>query len=379
MQDHFRAIVFFCSHFHFGLRFNFGDGLHMLFLNRLCDGLAHSLCDRCILLQRWHHGIDACGDDGDADLAFKFGIEGRPENDICIRVDLAAHLIGGLVEFKQRHVIAAGNIDQHALGAAHRNIVEQRVVDGQLGSFESAVFAFGFAHAHHGCAHAAHDRADVGEIEIDQAGHDHQIGNASDTGIQHIICHAEGFGEGRTVIRDAEKVLVRHDDHRVDVFLDASEAFFRKGHAARAFKTERLGDHGDGQNVHFLRGPRNHRGCAGSGSAAHASGDEDHVGAFEALADLIHGFFGGFRANVRAGACAKARGRFRAELDAVFRFGTGKGLSVSVGNDKLDTLQVCLDHVVDGIASGTANTKDQDPGLEFMCHSSSSPYRHKPC
>jgi hypothetical protein len=41
--------------------------------------------------------------------------------------------------------------------------------------------------------------------------------------IQHLVGHAEGFGEGRLVVGDAEQVLVRNDDQRIDMLcsLDA--------------------------------------------------------------------------------------------------------------------------------------------------------------
>ena len=64
---------------------------------------------------------------------------------------------------------------------------------------------------------SGHLGANVGEIQIDEAGHHHQIGDAADTRVKHLIRELEGFGERRALIGDAEKVLVRDDDQRVDV------------------------------------------------------------------------------------------------------------------------------------------------------------------
>jgi hypothetical protein len=57
------------------------------------------------------------------------------------------------------------------------------------------------------------------------------------------------------------------------------DALQRDLHAAAAFERERLGDHGDGQDAHLLGQLRHHRRGAGAGAAAHAGGDEHHVGA----------------------------------------------------------------------------------------------------
>src|SRR5690606_13413635 len=111
---------------------------------------------------------------------------------------------GSFVEFEQRHVIAAGDVHQHALGALDGDIVEQGIVDGAFGSLEGAGFACGFAHAHQGGAHAAHDGADIGKVEVDQTGHDDQVGDPAHAGIEHVIGHAKGVREGRLVVGNTE-------------------------------------------------------------------------------------------------------------------------------------------------------------------------------
>jgi hypothetical protein len=40
-----------------------------------------------------------------------------------------------------------------------------------------------------------------------------------------------------------------------------------------------FGHHADGEDAHVARGFCDHRGGAGAGTAAHAGGDEHHVGA----------------------------------------------------------------------------------------------------
>jgi hypothetical protein len=95
---------------------------------------------------------------------------------------------GGLVDFEQGHVHAAGDVDQHALGALHRDFVEQRVGDRASAAI-SARSRPRLARAHHRLAHLAHDGADVGEVEVDQARHDHQVGDAAHARIEHLVGH----------------------------------------------------------------------------------------------------------------------------------------------------------------------------------------------
>ena len=54
---------------------------------------------------------------------------------------------------------------------------------------------------------------------------------------------------------------------------------------------------------------------AGAGAAAEAGGDEDHVGAFERLDDLVGVFERGLAADFGIGAGAEAVGELGAELD----------------------------------------------------------------
>ena len=66
------------------------------------------------------------------------------------------------------------------------------------------------------------------------------------------------------------------------------EAGFRAASALSPLEEERLGDDADGERALFARDLRDDRRSAGAGSAAHAGGDEDHVGALMQLLDPLH-------------------------------------------------------------------------------------------
>src|SRR5260370_659045 len=108
---------------------------------------------------------------------------------------------------------AAGNGAPPTLWAARGG---PRAASGRL--------ALGLAGAHHRLAHLAHHRADVGEVEVDETRHDHQVGDAAHAHVQHVVGHLEGVGEGRLLVGDLEQVLVGNDDQRVDHLLQFQDA-----------------------------------------------------------------------------------------------------------------------------------------------------------
>jgi hypothetical protein len=308
---------------------------------------------------------DAGGDHGHPHLAVQLLVEGRPEDDVGVGVDLVADAVGGFVDLEQGHVHATGDVDQDALGPLHRGVVQQRVGNGGFGGRDGAAVAFGFAGAHHRLAHFAHHGADVGEVQIDQAGHDHQVGDAAHAGIQHVVGHLEGVGEGGALGGDAEQVLVGDDDQGVDIGRQLFDGPFGGAHAVGALEVERLGHHADGQDALVAGGPGDHRGGARSGAAAHAGGDEHHVGAGDLADDFLKAFLGGGAADLGARAGTQPLGDGGAQLDAALGARLGDGLGVGVGDDELDAFQLRGDHVVDGVAAGTADADDGDLGLQF--------------
>ena len=171
------------------------------------------------------------------------------------------------------------------------------------------------ARAHHRLAHFAHHRADVGEVEVDESFLDHQVGDAGDARIEHLVGHAEGIGESGLVVGDAEQVLVRNDDQRIDVLLQLLDTLVGDAQATLALEVERLGHDADGQDALFARRAGDDGGSAGAGAAAHAGGDEAHVRAQQVIADLVDGFLGGGAADFRLRAGAQTLGDGDAHLD----------------------------------------------------------------
>src|SRR3546814_19814164 len=63
----------------------------------------------------------------------------------------------------------------------------QRVCNGPFSGFKCTAVTFGFAGAHHRLAHFPHDRTDVGEVEVDEARHNHQVSDTANTLLQHFV------------------------------------------------------------------------------------------------------------------------------------------------------------------------------------------------
>ncbi|MNQ98645.1 hypothetical protein D3C85_1143490 [compost metagenome] len=197
--------------------------------------------------------------------------------------------------------------------------------------------------------------------------------------MQHLVGHAEGVGEGRALVGDAEQVLVRNDDQGVDVALQLGDAGVRQTHAVTAFEGEGLGHDADGQDAPVAGALGDDGGRAGAGAAAHAAGDEDHVRAVQVRVDFVSALLGGVHADFGVGAGAEALGDGLAQLDATVGLGEAQMLSVGVGDDELDPFKAGVDHIVHGVPARAADAEDDDPGLQFRVLRLHQRERHDCC
>jgi hypothetical protein len=97
----------------------------------------------------------------------------------------------------------------------HRSIFEQGAGDGPVRRIEGPHVAFPDPGAHDGQAHAGHDRLDIREVEVDQAGDQNQIRDALNRLPQHVVRGRKRLGQGRGPIDRGEEPLVRDRDDRV--------------------------------------------------------------------------------------------------------------------------------------------------------------------
>jgi hypothetical protein len=158
-----------------------------------------------------------------------------------------------------------------------------------------------------------------------------------------------------------QQPVVGDGDEGVDVLAELEDPLL--GHLAppRPLEAERLGHHGHGEGADVLRHMRDDRRRAGSGPAAHAAGDEHHVGAVEHVEDFRVRLERRVPAHLRVRAGAEAAGQLQAELQPGGRPGAAERLRVGVGRDELDPEQAGVDHPVHRVASPAPDSDHLDP------------------
>ena len=223
-----------------------------------------------------------------------------------------------------------------------------------------ALVALAEARAHERAAHAGHDRAHVGEVDVDEAGHHDQIADAAHGGQAHAVHHVEGFAQGQVLAGEPDQAVVGDHDERVDGLGQLGDAAGGLLLALQALEHEGLGHHADGQRTHLTGRARDDRRGAGAGAAAHARGDEHHVRAGQHLADALGILESGGAADIGIGAGAKSLGQGLADLDLGRRLVGLQHLAVGVGGHEIHALDTGFDHGVDGVAAAATHADHLD-------------------
>ncbi len=95
---------------------------------------------------------------------------------------------------------------------------------------------------------------------------------------------------------------------------------------------------------------------------AHPAGDEDHVGAFEHLPQLLAALLGGLLADLGIRSGAKPLGELLADLYLVGSIRHAQSLGIRVQGDELDPSEPSADHPVYGVAAASAYTYHLNAG-----------------
>ena len=178
--------------------------------------------------------------------------------------------------------------------------------------------------------------------------------------------HLEGVGEGRLLVGDAEKILVRNDDQGIDMPVQLVDAVVREPHAPVALKREGLGHNANRQDALLACRPGNDGSRPRASAAAHARSDEHHVRTAQVVVDLVEAFLSGGTTDFGMRARAQPLGHRDPELDDSLRLAQCQCLRIGVGADEVDPVQSLHNHVVDGVSAGAADTEHGDAGLQFL-------------
>ncbi|CAH0327634.1 hypothetical protein SRABI128_06301 [Microbacterium sp. Bi128] len=276
---------------------------------------------------------------------------------------------GCLVDFEEAKVRAALDGQQHAVRAVDR-CFQQRGGDGQLRGLHGAVFAAGRTDAHQRGTGTLHDGLDVGEVEVDQAGGGDEVRDALDTGEQDLVGGTERVQDGDVAVADGEQAVVRDHDQGVDFIAQGVDAGLGGAGTAAAFKREGARHDADGQGAKGPCDPGDDGGAAGSGSAAFAGGDEDHVCAPDDLFDFIGVVLRGLPANFRVRASTESTGQLTPDVELDVGIAHQQCLGIGVDGDEFDAAKTDLDHAVDCVHATAADADDLDDGQVILrsCH-----------
>ena len=105
---------------------------------------------------------------------------------------------------------------------------------------------------------------------------------------------------------------------------------------------------------------RDERRAARAGPAAHARGDEHHVGALEGLGQLLAVLLGGLPADLGIAAGAEPARQLAADVDLLVGVRQRERLRVRVDCDELDPAEAGADHPVHGVAAAAADPDHLD-------------------
>ena len=223
-----------------------------------------------------------------------------------------------------------------------------------------------------------HDGGHVGEVQIDKAGVADQVGDGLHRLAQHVVRDLKGVGKGDLLVGGVFQPLVGDDDKGIHLAPQVFDALLRLRHALASLKAEGLCHHAHGEDALLSGSLRHHRSSAGAGAAAHAGGDEHHVGVLQRLGQLVAALLGGLAPHLGVGACALAAGELLADLDLIACRRRIQRLLICVHGHKIDALDAVFDHAIDYIIAAAAYADDLDADDVFhsrihcKCHVLSS-------
>ena len=185
--------------------------------------------------------------------------------------------IAGLLDHVKRHIGRTGDVDDNAACTVN-GCFKQRTCDCFLGGLNSAVCASAAADAHVSAACVLHNALDVRKVKVDIAGNLNGIGNALNALPENLVSLAESVLHAQRFIAEKLEPFVRDNNKAVNVLLKLADTVLSLLHTSSALKFERLCYNADRESAELPCNLGNNGSSARSGAAAHACGDENHIG-----------------------------------------------------------------------------------------------------
>ena len=298
-------------------------------------------------------------DQRDVDLAVGHLADARAEDDVRPGIDRGADLVRRLSDLAQAQIGRAGDMEQDAVGTVDARL-EQRARCRLTRCLDRALLAAPLTEPDQRRSRVLDDRADVGEVEVDETRRRQQLDDALDGLEEHLVDDAERLERRRLGVDDLGDVVVRDGDHRVDLGDQTLGRFLGDLTTWRPFEIEGLGHDGDRQCALLAGLGCDDRRGTRPGPAAETGSDEHEVGTRDRLRDAVGILFGGPSAGLRVAAGAKPARHGIADAQTNLGTGLTEGLGIGVDGDEADTREPDIDHAVDRVAAATADADHED-------------------
>ncbi len=272
---------------------------------------------------------------------------------VRVRGDDLQHLL----VLGQAEVVAAGHVDQDALGALDARVLEQRVVDGVGGRVDRPVVARARCRCPSG-------RRPLPFMIVRTSAKSMLISPGS---VIRSEMPCTPWRSTSSAMKKASRIGVRFSAIFSRCWLGMvirvstswrrrCDALLGQLHLALALEVEGLGHHGHGEGAQLPGDAGHHRRAARARAAAHAGGDEDHVRALQEVLDALLVLERGLLADLGHAAGPQAAGELGADGEPGLGVGVVQGLLVGVDRRRTDTFfRPIGDHAVDGIGAAPAH------------------------
>jgi hypothetical protein len=158
----------------------------------------------------------------------------------------------------------------------------------ETSSSSGELIALGDTGTHEGTPVARHDGLYVGEVDVDHSRIDDEVADALHGLQQDVVGPCKRVEHRDVIVAECHQALVRNGDDAVDAIDELLHTTFRVLRTLAALEEEGLGDHTHRERALILRDLRDDRSRTCASAAAHARGDEDHIGTFERFAQTLH-------------------------------------------------------------------------------------------
>ena len=179
---------------------------------------------------------------------------------------------------------------------------------------------------------------------------------------QHVVGDHECLGQRRVPLHRVQQLVVGNRDHGVHDLSQPRQPLFGQRASVPSFEGERQRDDRHHQSAHLAGQVGDDRRGAGSRSTAQPRGDEDHVGAGQGLDHLLGVLQRGATSHLGIRPGAESLGQLRAKLQLDRRLAVLQRLTIRVGRQELDAVQIGRDHAVDGVTPAASDSDDLEVG-----------------